>query len=176
MEERIVKADPVTEPEQYQQEMVALLGGQDPVTVLAQTVGILRTALDGLSDEVLTTRPEPGEWSAYELLGHLWDAELTLAFRGRLILAQDKPIVVGYDQEAWARLPRPPAGELLTAFTVLRETNVELARQTPAEAWQRYGMHTERGPMTFESVLQATAGHDRAHLEQFRRTVAKVSR
>ena len=38
MEERIVVADPVADPQGYQRELLALLGGQDPVAVLAATL------------------------------------------------------------------------------------------------------------------------------------------
>ena len=41
VEERIVAADPVDNPAEYQREMVALLGGQDPVDVLGATVAAL---------------------------------------------------------------------------------------------------------------------------------------
>jgi hypothetical protein len=34
MEERIVVADPVADPQGYQRELLALLGGQDPIGVM----------------------------------------------------------------------------------------------------------------------------------------------
>src|SRR5262245_31638446 len=116
MEERIVRADPVGDPQGYQRELLTLLGGQDPVAVLTATPSTVRGMTDGLSEEALGRRPEPDEWSAAELLGHLWDSEIAYSFRARAILAQDEPLLAGYDQDAWALLAKPPFGALLDAF------------------------------------------------------------
>jgi hypothetical protein len=170
MEERIVRADPVDEPEEYQRELLALLGGEDPVTVLDATATLLRERLGEVPADMLTRRPEPDEWSPAELLGHLWDAEIVHAFRARLILAQDGPDLTGYDQDAWATLAKPDA--LLEAFIALRDANIVLARSAAPDAWERWGMHAERGRTTYRLLLQTMAGHDRAHLEQLRRALA----
>jgi hypothetical protein len=169
MEERIVQADPVAQPHEYQRELLALLGGDDPVAVLTSTVSLLREQFANASPEALTRRPAPDEWSPTEVLGHLWDAEIAHAFRARLVLAQHAPDLVGYDQDAWAALPRPEPTQLLAAFVALREANLVLATRTPEELWARWGMHAERGKTTYRLLLETTAGHDRAHLEQVRR-------
>jgi hypothetical protein len=108
MEERIIVADPVADPQGYQRELLALLGTNDPVEVLAATPATIRQQTRPLAAEVLDRRPAAREWSVAELLGHLWDAEIAHAFRARLILTRDHPQLIGYDQEAWARLVRPP--------------------------------------------------------------------
>jgi DinB superfamily len=175
MEERIVAADPVADPQGYQRELLALLGGEDPVGVLAGTPLAVRQRTAGLSEAALARRPEPAEWSVAELLGHLWDSELVYAFRARAILAQDTPRLAGYDQEAWATLPRPPFTELPDAFAALRGANLALIRQIPEPMWDRAGVHEERGPMTFRLLTQTMAGHDRAHLKQLERTAESVT-
>jgi hypothetical protein len=109
MEERIIAADPVADPQGYRRELLALLGDDDPAQVLAATLAELQERTGGLPDDLIARRPEPGEWSVAELLGHLWDAELADAFRARAILAQDRPQLPAYDQDAWAILARPPS-------------------------------------------------------------------
>jgi hypothetical protein len=116
MEERIVAADPVLDPQGYQRELLALLGTGDPLEVMEATLATFRRRTAGLAAETVDRRPAPQEWSVAELLGHLWDAEVAYSFRARAILAQDRPPLIGYDQDAWARLARPPYGELLDAF------------------------------------------------------------
>jgi hypothetical protein len=174
VEERIIETDPVRDPAGYQREVLALLGGQDPVAVLDGTLVTLRALTAGLDPETLARRPEPGEWSALELLGHLWDAEIAYSFRARAILAQDEPPLAGYDQDAWATLPRPPYSALLAAFAALRSSNVALIRETPTERWERRGLHSERGPTTFRVLTELTAGHDIAHQRQLEQTIAAV--
>lgn len=176
MEERIVVADPVADPQGYQRELLALLGGQDPVAVLAATPRAVQEQVIGLSADLLARRPAPKEWSAWELLGHLWDSEIAYSFRARAILAQDTPRLIGYDQDAWATLARPVFAELLDAFTALRTANLVLIRQTPEADWARVGLHAERGPLSFRLLTETMAGHDRAHLQQLAQTIAAVRR
>jgi hypothetical protein len=176
MEERIVAADPVQDPQGYQKELLALLGGADPVDVLAATPRAVRDAAKGVSGDLLSQRPEPKEWSAAEVLGHLWDSEIAYSFRARAILAQDQPRLIGYDQDAWAALARPPFHEMLDAFAALRAATLVLIRQTPESRWDRIGIHEERGPLSFRVMTQTMAGHDRAHLRQLEQTIAAVRR
>lgn|SRR5262245_9654198 len=174
MEERIIAADPVADPRGYQRELLALLGGRDPLAVLAATPRSFQEWTHGLDDELLVRRPEPGEWSVVELLGHLLDAEIAYSFRARAILTQDNPHLAGYDQDAWATLPRPPFAALLDAFTALRGAGLDLARRIPEERWARTGVHAERGPLSYRLLTRELAGHDRAHLRQLEQTLATV--
>jgi hypothetical protein len=175
MEERIVVADPVGDPQGYQRELLALLGTSDPLEVMDATPASFRERTAGLDAEAVGRRPAPEEWSVAELLGHLWDAEIAYAFRGRAILAQDRPALIGYDQDAWAALAKPPFGELLAAYAALRTANLALARGTPEAGWERMGVHEERGPTSFRLLTETIAGHDRAHLRQLEQTVAAVA-
>jgi hypothetical protein len=175
MEERIVVADPTADPLGYQREVLGLLGGRDPLAVLAETPGEFRERTAGLQAELLGRRPESREWSVEELLGHLWDAELAWSFRARAILAQDGPVLVAFDQNAWATLTRPSFADLLDAFAALRGANLALVRGTPDADWERFGLHEERGPTSFRLLVQTAAGHDLAHRLQLERTLRMVA-
>jgi DinB superfamily len=176
MEERIVVADPVTDPHEYQRELLGLLGGQDPTVVLAATPPAVWMQTRDLSEELLARRPAPREWSVAEVLGHLWDSEIAYSFRARAILAQESPRLIGYDQDAWATLTRPAFAELLDAFAALRTANLALIRGTPQGHWDRLGVHEERGPLSFRLLTETMAGHDRAHLRQLEQTIMAVRR
>lgn len=176
MEERIIAADPVADPQGYRRELLALLGGDDPGEVLAATLRAFQERAGGLPDELAARRPEPGEWSVAELLGHLWDAEVAYSFRARAILAQERPRLPAYDQEAWATLARPPFAELLAGFATMRAANLALIRGTPEPLWERVGIHDERGPTSFQVATEEIAGHARAHLLQLDQTIAAVRR
>jgi DinB superfamily len=174
MEERIVAADPLLDPQGYQRELLALLGTSDPLEVMGATPATFQLRTADLPAEAVERRPAPQEWSVAELLGHLWDAEIAYSFRARAILAQDRPPLIGYDQDAWAKLARPPFGELLAAFVALRTANLALVRGTPEALWGRLGVHEERGPTSFRLTTETIAGHDRAHLLQLDQTIAAV--
>jgi hypothetical protein len=174
MEERIVAADPVTDPQGYRRELLALLGDDDPGEVLAATLREVQDRTGDLAAELVGRRPEPGEWSVAELLAHLWDSELVYGYRARAILTQDRPPLPAYDQDAWARLPRPPFQELLAGLVALRSGNLALIGDTPADRWERVGLHEERGNTSFRVLTQEIAGHARAHLLQLQQTIAAV--
>ena len=175
MEERIVAPDPVREPDAYKQALLDLVGGDDPLDVLARTAQLFEDLTKDLSAEVLSRRPEPKEWSVHELLGHFFDAEIVYAFRWRLVLAQDDPTLIGYDQDAWTTLRRPPFNDMLFAFTALRRANLAMLRATDESLWDRSGRHEERGEESVRLGVALIAGHDRAHLKQLEQTIAAVT-
>lgn len=167
-------ADPIADPKGYQRELLALLGDQDPAEVMAATPAVIRDRTMGVSEELLHLRPEPGEWSVAELVGHLWDGEIAYSFRSRLILAQAEPELIGYDQDAWAGLPRPSVHELIDSYVALRAANLAMVRRTPVALRDRVGVHSERGRMSFTLLTQEIAGHDIAHRKQLEQTLALV--
>lgn len=112
-----------------------------------------------------------GEWSLRDVLNHLSDSDLVSATRIRMIVTQDRPTLVGYDQEAWtARFGRldATAQEIIDRWQVLRRANLRLLESLSPEEWERVGLHTERGPESVRLTVQLAAGHDRVHLDQFR--------
>src|SRR6188472_3533872 len=93
-------ADPISSPEAYRASLLAALGEDDPAVAQAETPAAIRDLIVEAGDR-LRTRPEPGEWSALECIGHIFDGELVVAGRVRWILAEDEPDIVGYDQALW---------------------------------------------------------------------------
>jgi hypothetical protein len=175
MEERIVAPDPVAEPQAYQQALLDLLGGLDPLDVLRETPRRYRAATEGLTDEVLSRPPEPGEWSLEQLIAHLLLGEIVFSYRSRFTLAQPGGAYPGYDQDAWVNLPRPPFADMLAAFDALRSMNVHLIETVPKSEWNKESRHEERGSVSFGLSVRVIAGHDVAHLKQLDQTRAAVT-
>jgi len=75
---------------------------------------VVAEALAGATDEQLDARPAPGKWTAREVVHHLADSEMTAASRLRLLVATDRPQILGYDQDQFAqRLPLRKEGFVL---------------------------------------------------------------
>ena len=70
----------------------------------AQGPDRVRDALAKVPKEALQWRPGPGKWSAHEVVVHCADAETNAALRIRYLIAEKDPLIVGYDQDAWARI------------------------------------------------------------------------
>lgn len=135
----------------------------------------LRAALRRVPPAALKWRPAPGEWSAHEVIHHCADSESNAHLRLRYLLAEKDPLIVGYDQEEWARAldyaGRPLAPALATVVAV-RANTVPLLRALPETAWALSGRHTEMGPYTVEGWLGLYAEHLEIHTRQIEANVA----
>jgi hypothetical protein len=129
---------------------------------------VVSEALVGAPDEEMDARPAPGKWTAREVVHHLADSEMTAAVRLRLLLAVDRPQIVGYDQDEFARrlyYDRPTEASL-DAFKSARRTTAELLDRMTDADWTREGTHTEHGRYTVERWLEIYAAHAHKHAEQ----------
>ena len=57
-------------------------------------------ALLKITPEELDASPAPGKWTPRQIVHHLADSEMTAAVRFRLLIAEDRPAITGYDQDA----------------------------------------------------------------------------
>ena len=133
-------------------------------------------ALAGITPAEMEAREAPGEWCPREIVHHLADSEMTSAIRLRLLIAQDNPTLVGYDQEAFVAnlYPERPIEPSLAAFGAARACTAPILRQLTEEQWQRAGTHTESGHYTVTEWLQLYAVHAHDHADQIRRARASV--
>jgi hypothetical protein len=168
--------DPVADPQGYQRHLLGLLGDDDPAQVQAGTADAFRALIEVAAADA-STHPTPTEWSVVQCLAHLTDAEIMVSGRYRLILAHDEPPLLGYDQDLWAdALHRPPERpeDLFAFFVPLRAANIALWNRTPEDRRRRIGLHTERGPESYDLTFRLAAGHDRFHLAQAERALDAV--
>ena len=164
------------EAEAYRRPVLDELGMNDPLDVQATEVAAWRDLIDRAAGD-MRQRPEPSEWSVIECLGHMTDSELVTSARYRWVLAENEPPLQSWDQEAWAeRLDhcQDDPATLLDLFAALRRANVALWERTPAADRKRFGIHSERGPESFETLFRMQAGHGRIHRLQAERALATV--
>jgi hypothetical protein len=135
---------------------------------------VVSDALRGISDRELDARPAPGRWSAREIVHHLADSEMTSAIRLRRLLAEDRPMIQGYDQEEYARRLHynRPIQASLDAFRVARQTTAEILDRLTETDWTREGTHSDSGRYTVERWLEIYAEHAHNHADQIRRARA----
>jgi hypothetical protein len=145
------------------------LGSVRPLRALGMGPARLARALRRVPRRLLSRRPGRGEWAVTEVMCHLADAEVALAFRIRKIATEATAPMAAWDQDRWAeggRYRRARAGEALATFAALRRANLAyLARVGPAVR-RRYGRHPEYGRLTIDQLLDHWAEHDLLHLEQ----------
>src|SRR5215211_540022 len=159
----------------YVRALLDLLGNRDPLEVAPELHPWLVRRTTGLDDAALRRPEAPGKWSAIDVIQHLADSELVIAWRTRQILTLDRPVIQGYDQDAWARTLRyatVPLDLALGQLGSLRSANLRIWRSlTPADL-ARVGLHTERGPESLDLLLRLMGAHDLVHRRQIDRVLA----
>lgn len=145
--------------------IIAELLGASGTTVVAELVA--------LGDQG-GWRPEPGEWSANECVGHLIEAERR-GFAGRIrrILGAERPDIPadleGWDPPAVAEMRRDhlrAGAELAAEFDAIRSDGVDLVRSLRASDMARVGIHPMVGPLRVDELLGEWVHHDRNHIRQ----------
>jgi hypothetical protein len=152
-------------PDRYRE----ALGSDDPVASMAEAPDRLRRLIRGLSEKQLATKPAPGKWSIREIVAHLADGEVVLGSRYRFIAALHRPPIPGYDQDAFVAnlgVSNARTADLLDDFAMARAVNIGLLERVGEAAWNRVGLHAERGEESFGGLVTMYAGHDRIHLSQ----------
>lgn len=156
----------------YTAALLERLGNRDPLDVMRSTPDAIRIVIAELDEQQLQRPEREGKWSIADVLRHLSDTELVVATRLRFAVAQDDPPIVGFDQDAWvARLWKgdEPADEILSQFEALRWMNLRFLSRLADEAWERAGIHAERGRETVRQMVKLCGGHDLAHRSQIER-------
>ena len=171
-------ADPRSEFDRYREEILAALGGRDPLTVLAATLDEIRALTAGVAAGVLGRAPAAAEWSPAQVLSHLSDNDMVWGSRIRTIVTADRPLMVPYDQDRWTdrfgSLDASPTATL-TRWVALREANLAVWRSLDEAEWKRTGVHPERGEQSVREIVTLLGGHDVVHIDQLRRGLAAAS-
>jgi len=156
----------------YVAALLDLLGDADPLRIFRDTPDVVAAQIAAMPDALLTVPEAPAKWSMRDVVQHLADSELVGGWRLRVILAQDRPAITGYDQDLWAdRLHYRDAGvrDALEQFTMLRRANVRLWERLTPEDLLRAGVHSERGEERLGHLRKLYAAHDLVHRRQLER-------
>ena len=128
-------------------------------------------ALSGITAAQLDRPPaDPASWTARQVAHHLADSEAMAYIRLRRLLAEDEPLIVGYDEPEWARrlhYDRPIASSL-AVLAAVRAASLELIERIDEAGWRRTGSHDESGTYGVETWLEIYAKHAHDHADQIR--------
>ncbi len=149
-------------------------------TLLAQYAtgaDAFEAAVADVSGAELDARPLPGEWSVREIAHHLGDGELNSAVRLRRLIAEDRPVLPGYDEMEFSRrlhYPERPIGPSVAAMRAARAATLSILERLTEDEWERTGTHTEQGAYSVEAWLRDYAPHPHDHADQARRVIAAL--
>ena len=164
-------------PQQYTARMLGLAGERDPWEVLAQTPARLQSLVGGATARELVWTTSPSRWSIAQIVAHLVDAEIVIAWRIRSVLASDGIAMQPFDQNEWAtafKYETADAAAAVTLFGALRMWTLALLRTVDPERLEHAGIHGERGRESVSQMMRMYTGHDLNHLGQIERLLAEA--
>ena len=147
------------------------------LTMLAATPAHLADRTEGLPPAQLLAPPEPGEWSARDVLAHLracadmWGKYIVE------ILSEDRPTIKAVNPTTWIKQTDYREQHFmpsLQAFTAQRAELLAVLKPLAPDAWSRIATVTGAGKpreRTVYTYAQWLANHERSHIKQIERIV-----
>ena len=139
----------------------------DLIETYLEGPALLRRAVADMTAEQLRARPVPGKWSTLEVVCHLVDSEQAYCHRMKRVIAEARPLLIGYDETRFAATLGYHDRDLEQELTLLDQMRRQMARilkSVPEGAWSATGVHSERGLMTLEVLVLTEAEHIPHHL------------
>src|SRR5262245_35150180 len=91
-------------------------------------VETLQQAVAGMNREQLVARPIAGKWSTMEVVSHLTDFEPIFADRMKRILADDRPTLLGADENRFAAALAYHDRDVEEELAIVARTRMQMAR------------------------------------------------
>ncbi|MGE3109455.1 MAG: DinB family protein [Phycisphaerales bacterium] len=145
----------------------------------AQGADDLTRAIEGLSGADMNARPVPDTWSIQEIVMHMMDSDLIASDRMKRIIAEDNPLILGYDETRFSQrlhYDKADANLACRVFAMNRQMTAALLRLLPDETFQRTGVHNQAGKLTLAQMVKGYHDHLQHHLKflhQKRRLLGK---
>lgn len=127
-------------------------------------------------DQAFLPDADVGRWSVRMLLGHVADAELVFVHRMRRAIAEDKPMLAVWDENAFIdsnlyAIPREvqqgdPAsliGGFVAVVHTMRMWSFQWLAGLEPEQYDRVALHPERGEQSVRTILSYAIWHVEHH-------------
>jgi hypothetical protein len=158
-----------------------LLSVDEIMAILPASVPRLTALTDGLTEAQLRTLPEPGEWSANDLLAHLRASQDVLGRNITRIVTEERPAWRRLSPREWQRKSSYNGSDFAPAFEAFATGREELLSvleaMRPAD-WERVAVVTVGPGRTVEQPARFfgdwLAGHEREHLQQMEGAIRAV--
>jgi hypothetical protein len=137
---------------------------------------LLKAALAEVPQEAMKWKPEPKEWSVYEVIIHIADSESNGALRARKLIVEPGGSIMGYNQPQWAEVLNYHERNFEDALEVTRlarKTTYELLKHVPdivfSTHWIKHPEYAE--PYMFDKWIDIYSAHIPGHIEQIQNNV-----
>lgn len=128
----------------------------------------LRKSVEGMSREQLLAKPIDNRWTTLEVVAHIADFEPVLADRMMRVISHERPLLLVADENlilATTKYNERDLEEELKVIEALRAKMTRVLKSLPAEAANRVGIHSFKGLVSLEAILQAAVNHIPNHIK-----------
>lgn len=129
---------------------------------------LLAPAIAGLAPAELDARPVPGTWSIRQIVVHLLESDLAAMHRMRRIMAEDKPLIIAYDETRMAEscfYEHEDMARVCRMFADARHMTAGVLRRLPDSAFARACVHNQNGLLTLGRMVEMYVGHLAHHMK-----------
>ena len=88
----------------------------------------LRRVVSDLTAQQLQARPVAGRWSTLEVVCHLVDSEQAWCHRMKRVIAEDQPLIIGYDESRFTSALEYDQRELQEELMLLENIRGQMGR------------------------------------------------
>ena len=141
------------------------------IDTIRQLPGRLEALVGTLTDGQLDTPYGEGKWTVRQVVHHLADSHMNGCARMRLVLTENMPTLMTYQQELWAELPDARTLPIEPSMSILNGLHRRMAAMFDSASdsdWGRSANHPEDGTVTFDDLLAVYADHCERHLDHIR--------
>lgn len=163
-------------PAQPRQEDLVNLENSGLIDRYAQGIDRIEKRLLDLNESQLDTffRPEAGvgRWSCRVLVGHVADAEIVFAHRFRRTVAEERPVLAAWDENAFLDAglygldgpgAKPPIAGAVAMIHTTRLWCVDWLRTLDPRAFEARALHPEQGELSVRTMLARCTWHLEHH-------------
>lgn len=150
------------------------------LSMLAAAPAQIARVTDGITEAQLHAAPNPGEWSANEVLAHLRSCADVWGNCIMTIINQDKPTIRAVNPRTWIKSTDYLEQEFqpsLRVFTLQRTKLLTILESIKPNVWLRSATVTGAGkPLerTVHTYAESIAIHERPHLKQIQRIAGAI--
>ena len=129
----------------------------------------LKTLMSTTSEEILCRKPDISSWSPKEILGHIYDVELVFQYRLKMIAERNLIAIPSFNQNLWVQEHEYNQWDtqlLVDTFISLRRNLIFWLGRIKEAIWVKEGIHSERGKVTFQSLVDLLLSHYKHHFNQ----------
>jgi catechol 2,3-dioxygenase-like lactoylglutathione lyase family enzyme len=156
---------------------VALVPENDILAAMKSELAQTLTFLSGVAESDASVCHSPYTWTIKQVVGHLNDCERIFGYRALRFARGDATPLPGFDENHYADLAESdqrPLAALAAEFEAVRNSQVGLFENLPANAWSQRGIANDN-EISVRAIAYIIVGHERHHTSILRQRLAALS-